>query len=206
MCQDLTEIIIGLIIDSEASHSYFSRISNALVKKANVSLCIQIDKSTKYISSLTTKFSKTRVKVIFLGAHWSFSLRMLCKAHKEGLTWPKYAWILLSFQLDNIDQNFDKECDTRNVLEGVIILELVRVENKLTYPSLGGNPYAFVLYDAIRAFALAVVRDNQSASQKNTVCSQHLLSGVAHSKLYFYQVLNGILTPSGVYDSSLNLQ
>ena len=194
---------LGLII--EASHSYFSRISNELVKKANVSLCIQIDKSTKYISSLATKFSKKRVKVIFLGAHWSFSLRMLCKAHKEGLTWPKYAWILLSFQLDSIDQNFDKECDTHNVLEGVIILELARVENKLTYPSLGGNPYAFVLYDAIRAFALAVVRDNQSASQKNTVYSQHLLSGVARSKVYFYQVLNGILTPSGVYDSSLNL-
>ena len=190
---------LGLII--EASHSYFSRMSNKLVKKANVSLYIQIDKSTKHRSSIANRLSKRSVKVIFLGASRSISLQMLCRAYKEGLTWPKYAWILLSFQLDNInDQSFDKECDTHNIFEGVIILELAQKENKLRYPHLGENPYAYVLYNAIEAIALAAVRDNWSKA----VYGQSL-TDVANSKVYFYQVMNGTLTPSGVYDSKINL-
>ena len=192
---------MGLII--EASHSYFSQLSNELTKKVSVSLYIQI---TKSISLIENKFSKTSVKVVFLGASQPISLHMLCKAYKEGLTWPKYAWILLSFQLNDIDRYFDKECNT-HVFDGVIILELAQVKDQHTYPPLGENAYAYVLYDVTRAFALMVVGDNQSTSDsscKNMVCN-HLLSSLTRSKVHIYQVFNGKPTPSGFYDSNLNL-
>ena len=202
---DMLSVNMGLITDTH--HSYFSRLSSQLSKKAKVSLYIEIGhKSTKQLLSniIVTEISKANVNIIFLGASKSISLKILCEAYKEGLTWPKYAWILLSFQLKLDDKNeiSDKECNTHSILEGVLILELAQAEYRATYPSLGRNPYAYVLHDAIRTFGLAAARDNKSSSQLNTVYGP-LLSDVSHSNVYIYQVLNSTLAPSGFYDGKL---
>lgn len=192
---------IGLITDIH--HSYFARISSELGKKANL-LYIQVGhERTELLSNVPTRIAKTSVKFILLAASKSISLRVLCEAHKKGLTWPKYAWIMLSFRLDDESQSFDK-CRIHSVMEGIIILELAEVQKKRhTFLFLGGNPYAHVLHDAICALTLATVFvNNKSTSQLNTV--QYGLD-VGYSKIYIYQVFNGTLVPSGSYDSEVKL-
>ena len=189
---------IGLI--TESYHSYYFRVSNQLYKKANVPLYIQIGhQSTKHkLSETATRISRASVKVIFLSASRSLSLQVLCKAYKAGLTWPKYAWILLSFHLNFERDVVDEGCNAQRILEGVLILELAQAESKITYgSSFGANPFAYVLHDAIWVLALRAITDNHTL---NSHLNGSLRSNAQYSNVHVYQVFSGTLSPSGVYD------
>ena len=199
------EDTMGLI--AETYHSYYFRLSNQLSKVASISLYIQIGhQSTKqFLSKITKILSRSSVKVIFLSANPSVSIQVLCEAYKADLVWPKYAWILLSFPFDGGYQHFHEDCiyGMQDVLEGALILELTQTKSslipRLSGPVLGENPFAYVLYDAIWELTLSATTGN------NSQLNSSLLPKVAGSKVYIYQVVNGSLSPLGVYESDSQL-
>ena len=117
---------------------------------------------------------------------------MLCEAYKAGLKWPMYAWILLGFPLSGEYQHANDDCSTQ-VLEGIIILKLAQAESDITHNSSSGNPFAYVLRDAIWKLALAVTTANHSLHLQQT--------DPLYPKVYICQVFNGTLHPSGVYEN-----
>ena len=198
LMNNFNEDTIGLI--TESYHSYYLRVSNQLNKKARVSLYIQIgQQSNKHkLSEITTRISRASLKLIFLSASRSISLQILCEAYRKGLTWPKYAWILLSFHLDVEHHVADEECNVQRILEGVLILELAQAQSKVTYgPLFGANPFTYVLHDAIWVLALRAITDNHTLSSH---LNDSLLSNALSSNIYVYQVFSGTLNPAGVYD------
>ena len=192
---------MGLI--TERYHSYYLQVSNQLSKVACISLYIQIGhQSTKHsLSKVTTTLSRSSVKIIFLCANPSVSIQVLCEAYKAGLTWPKYTWILLSFPFNSGHQHARQDCmyDIQDILEGVLILELAQTKSD---PLLGENPFVYVLHDAIWELALSATTANHSPhSQLNGT----LLRRATGSNVYVYQIFNGMLSPSGVYEGEPQL-
>ena len=187
---------MGLITDMYNWH-YF-RVSNQISKVTNISLYIQIgQRSTKQsLSKVTTRLSRSSVKVIFVSANPSVSIQVLCEAYKSGLTWPKYAWILLSFLYNGGQQQMGEDCSIQDVLEGILSLELAQAESGITHTSLGGNPFAYVLHDSIWKLALAATTANHSLNSQLNGPFLH-----QYSKVFVYQMFNGTLSPSGVYES-----
>ena len=185
---------MGLITDTY--HWYYNRVSNQLSKaaKIHVSLYIQIgQQSHDSLSKITTRLSRSTVKLIFLSTNPSVSIQVLCEAYKAGLKWPMYAWILLGFPFSGEYQHANDNCSTQEVLEGIIILKLAQAKSDIMHNSSSGNPFAYVLHDAIWKLTVAVTTANHSLySQQN---------GPSYPKVYFYQVFNGTLSPSGVYEN-----
>ena len=185
---------MGLITDTY--HWYYSRMSNQLSKAAKIHVSLYIQIGQQYsLSKITTRLSRSTVKVIFLSANPSVSIQVLCEAYKAGLKWPMYAWILLGFPFSGEYQHANDNCSTQEVLEGIIILKLAhcQAESDIMHNSSSGNPFAYVLHDAIWKLAVAVTTANHSLySQQNVPL---------YPKVYFYQVFNGTLRPSGVYEN-----
>lgn len=104
-----------------------------------------------------------------------------------------YAWILLGFPFGGEYQHANDNCSTQEVLEGILILKLAQAESDITHNSSSRNPFAYVLHDAIWKLALAVTTANHSLHSQ--------LNGPLNPKVYLYQVFNGTLGPSGVYEN-----
>ena len=189
---------MGMITD--VYHWYYVGVSNQLSKVTKISLYIQIGRQrTKYSPSkvdVTSKVSRSSARVIFVAANPSASTKVLCEAYKAGLKWPKYAWILLSFPFNDRYQHMSEDCSTQDILEGILILELAQAESGITHTLLSGNPFAYLLHEAIWKLALAATTANHTLSSQLNGPLLH-----QYSKVYVYQVLNGTLNPSGVYES-----
>ena len=187
---------LGLI--TETNHSYYSRLSSQLRKVSNLVSYIEVNnQSSKHsLSRIINGVSRSKVNVFVLGASGSFALKVLCIAHKVGLSWPAYAWILVSFQSSAESLLTDEGCWTQDILEGVIILNLAQVKSLQTCTVFGGNPFAYVLHDAIWKLVLAAKAGDYYSQLTN---SQLLDFGP--SKVYLYQISNLSLNPSAVYES-----
>ena len=76
---------MGLITDTY--HWYYSRVSNQLSKATKISLCFHIGQQNtkRSLLKITTRLSRSTVKVIFLSANPSVSIQVLCEAYRAGL-------------------------------------------------------------------------------------------------------------------------
>lgn len=104
--------------------------SKELSKKVNISLDIQIiTQYHKSLSSIAERVFASNVHVILLSVGPSTAVPMLCEAYKRGLTWPKYAWILHGYQLDDLlrlNSTSVEECWVHKILEGIFIFQLTK--------------------------------------------------------------------------------
>ena len=208
----LTEINpkkIGLI--TEIKQSYYLMVSNEINTKISISFDeIVQNHHKKSFSSITNKIFVSNINVILLNVGPSTAVSMLCEAYKSGLTWPRYAWVLHSYQLDDLLQNSVQSnpgYSVQKILEGIFIFQLTREEtnfspyrahqimNNDTDPVF--NPYADLLYHSVWALISSV--DNRSISYSNPVSSQvHFNPG--GSKVYIYQNINNTATLVGTYN------
>jgi hypothetical protein len=118
-------------IITEIEETYYLMISHQLYTKVNTTtLNIQVSTLNKHqpFSSIIDRIFNSNIHVIVLNTGPSTAISFLCEAYKEGLTWPKYAWILHSYRLDDLLRNStsNKGCmhSVQNILEGALIFQL----------------------------------------------------------------------------------
>ena len=135
---------------TEVEETYYLMISRQLCTKANITLNIQISAVNKHqpFSSIIDRILDFNIHAIVLSVSPSTAISFLCEAYKQRLTWPKYAWILHSYRLDDLLRSSmsDGGCmhSVQEILEGALIF-------KLTHEGISGrfNPYAFLLHDSV---------------------------------------------------------
>ena len=199
---------IGII--TEINQPYYSMISNELSTKANISLNIQIvNKYCKSFSRIADRVFASNVHVIILSVSPSTAIPMLCEAYKSGLTWPKYAWVLHSYRLDDLLQSSEsnKGCSVCKILNGIFIFQLTKERSNFNSETAHRNmrnskfnPYADLLYTSVWALISSV--DNRSFAHFNEVSSKSHFN-LDCSKVYIYHNMNGMASLIGIYDSTL---
>ena len=197
---------IGII--TEIEQTYYFKISDELRTKANISLKLYVqivNKHQKSFSSIADQVIASNVHVILLSVGPSTAIPMLCEAYKSGLRWPKYAWILHSYRLDDLLRSFElnEGCSVQKILEGIFIFQLMQERDSFNtetvyYNMSRGefNPYADLLYDSAWALILSV--DNSSFAHSNEV--SHFNPDC--SKVYIYRNTNCTASLIGVYDGT----
>ena len=112
-------------IITEMEETYYLMVSRQLNAKANTASNIQIvnKRLRQPFLSITDRIFDLNIHVILLSVGPSTAVSMLCEAYKRGLTWPKYAWILHSYRLDDLlrSSTSNKGCSVQMILEGVFI-------------------------------------------------------------------------------------
>ena len=107
-------------------------------------------------------------------------MQVLCEAYKRGLTWPKYAWILHSYRLDDLLQSStsnEGSCRVQRILEGIFIFQLTEEGSRFTLETsstchnfsngIGCNPYAYLLHDLVWALISEASLSTGSVSDSN---------------------------------------
>ena len=135
-------------------------------------------------------------------------MQVLCEAYKRGLTWPKYAWILHSYRLDDLLQSStsnEGSCRVQRILEGIFIFQLTKEDSRFTLEtsstchnfsnSIGCNSYAYLLHDSVWALISSVDTDSNEAPTL-------FHSKSDSSKVYFYHNLNSMADLIGIYDGT----
>ena len=177
---------IGVI--TETHHLYYSKISNELHSKVNVTLYLSVDHShDRMMSTIVNMVSNSNTHVTFLSVSPSIAVNVLHEAYKNGLRWPHYAWILHSYRLDDLvrelqSSSYDLLGHKSKILDGVLVFQLVQEfeESKLNIVH-NDNPFAVLLHDA--------VLDLASISS-----STHTFQSLSeYANIYIYQSFN--LTP-----------
>ena len=147
--------------------------------------------------------------VILLSVSPTTAIPMLCEAYKSGLTWPKYAWILHSYRLDDLLQSSEsnKGCSVCKILNGIFIFQLTKERSNFNSETAhcimcNGefNPYADLLYDSVWALISSV--DNRSFAHFNEVSSKSHFNPDC-SKVYIYHNMNGTASLIGIYNGTL---
>ena len=91
-------------------------ISRQLCTKVNTISNVQISTLIRY-----QLFLSIIDRIISMS---STAISFLCEAYKRGLTWPKYAWILHSYRLDDLlrSSKSDNRCthSVQKILEGAL--------------------------------------------------------------------------------------
>ena len=108
-------------------------------------------------------------KIIFASVTLKTAVEILCLAYIEDMIWPHYAWIFYDHQIDDFKVYSGAFCgldSLMHALEGVFLLqhEYSQTEssrNQWNYNQeyqtpFSNNSYAMVLYDTLRAVALAM--------------------------------------------------
>jgi hypothetical protein len=202
-------------IITETEETYYLMISHQLYINANTILNIQISTVNKHqpFSSIIDKIFDSNIHVIVLSASPSTAVSFLCEAYKQGLTWPKYAWILHSYRLDDLLLNSmsNKGCmhSVHKTLEGVFIFqltyeeidfnsEIVHYNNVMSNGRF--NPYAFLLYESVWNLISSI--GTRSNSHSRQVTSSSPVND--NSKVYVYHNLNSTARLIGIYDGISN--
>ena len=191
-------------IITEAEEKYYFMISHQLSVyiKANTTLNIQIStiNTLQRFSSIIDRILDFNIHVIILSASPSTAISFLCEAYKRGLTWPKYAWILHSYRLDDLLQSsiLDNRCthSVQKVFEGVFIFQLTYEGIDLSNGRF--NPYASLLYDSVWNLISSV------GTRSNSHSIEVMSSSPVHdsSKVYVYHNLNSTPRLIGIYDGT----
>ena len=197
---------IGII--TELKQPYVA-VSNEFRTKSNVRL------HHEYHGHHSASFSDTiegifvsNAHVILLSVSPSAAIPLLCEAYKRGLTWPKYAWILHSYRLDDLLQGLtsNKGCRVWAILEGIFMFQLAKepeggsFDSGATHHKFSGvehNPYSYLLYESVQALISSM--DTRPVSDFNKAPSLfHSKSG--DSTVYIYHHLNSTSNFTGAYD------
>lgn len=86
------------------------------------------------------------VKIVIALVPPGSAVEIIHHAHMEGLKWPKYAWILIDFDIK----------DFGPVMENILVIKQKFQLNVNKRTNIGTNPHANVLYDSVWALALAM--------------------------------------------------
>ena len=193
-----------IIAITETDTLFHLKLLHKLNSEMNVSLRISVTTHHHHrelFASIIKAVAESNVNTILLNVRPFHVLPIMCEAHKSGLTWSKYVWILHSYRLSDIPQDFDLDCSKQTVLEGMFIFQLIQehasVEDEISNDTDIGrghvNPYANLMYDAVLVLAEAA---NQSMESYD-FNSIHKTS----QYVYIYQILNGTSRHVGIYGS-----
>ena len=203
---------IGII--TELKQPYVA-VSNEFSTKSNVRL------HHEYHGHHSASFSDTiegifvsNAHVILLSVSPSAAIPLLCEAYKRGLTWPKYAWILYSYRLDDLLRRSsisNKGCRMRRILEGIFIFQLTKepgggnFNSGATHHKFSGvehNPYSYLLYESVQALISSA--DTRSVFDFNEAPSL-FRSKSGDSIVYVYHSLDSTIRLIGVYDGTSSI-
>ena len=186
---------------TEAEEMYYLMVSRQLCTKANTISNIQISTINKHqpFSSIIDRILDFNIHVIVLSASPSTAISFLCEAYKRGLTWPKYAWILHSYRLDDLLQNSisNKGCmhSVQKSFEGVFIFQLTYegIDKEIMHYRYN-NSYAFLLHDSVWNLISSVSTRSNSHSPSSPVHDS--------SKIYVYHKLNSRARLISIYNGT----
>lgn len=194
---------IGIV--TELKQPYLA-VSSDFITKSNIPLHHEV--ISEHRMSLLDAIEGIYVSnahVILLSVSPSTALPLLCEAYKRGLTWPKYAWILHSYRLDDLLQSStsNKGCRAQRILEGVFVFQLTKEGDnfdlettRLNFSSgVGRNPYAHFLHNSVRDLI-----SNSSVDTNFSEAPSRFHSNSDSSKVYIYHNLNSAARLIGVYD------
>ena len=193
---------IGII--TETKQPYLT-ISNQVHGKANITLPLYtqiVNKHHQSFSALVDRVTASNIHVILLSVGPSTAIPILCEASIRGLMWPKYAWILHSYQIEDLLQSSEsiikQECSLQKSLKGIFIFQLTKKVGKLLNGSAGFNPYADILYDSVGAVISSINVPHGSFTYLNETFRSHPDA----SKIFIYQNMNDMVSPRpiAIYD------
>ena len=199
---------IGII--TELKQPYLA-VSNEFSTKSNVSLHHEYHGHHTSVSDSIEGIFVSNAHVILLSVSPSAAIPLLCEAYKRGLTWPKYAWILHSYRLDDLLRRSlisNERCRMHRILEGIFIFQLTKepegssFDSGATHHKFSGvehNPYSYLLYESVQALISSA--DTRSVSDFNKVPSL-FCSKSGDSTVYVYHNLNSTTRLIGVYDGT----
>ena len=196
---------VGII--TEMKETYYLEVSHQLITKASIPLNIQIvDKHCKSLSDIANRLYESNAHVILLSVGPSTAVPLVCEAYKRGLVWPKYAWILHSYRLEDLLQTFDSKagCTLQKSLEGIFSFQLTNEYNrsKSARDNNYNNPYADLLYASVRALYSSV--DDASFVHFSQESSP-LQFNPENSKIYIYHNMNGKANFIGTYEGTSHI-
>ena len=169
---------------------------------------------------------KHNTKVIFISLNLRKAVQLIREIYTKGLLWPKYAWIVLVFDIQTVLEEW-ADYDIKNALNGILIVEthahepfppsakLISGVSYSTYyyhylsslemivdeynTTLEPNAYAMVIYDSLWQMAIAL---NESCYQ-GTPCvkiNQQFFNDVATT--FHVRTLTQLLATAVHYDST----
>ena len=202
---------IGII--TELKQPYLA-VSNEFSTKSNVRLHHEYHGHHTSVSDSIEGIFVSNAHVILLSVSPSAAIPLLCEAYKRGLTWPKYAWILHSYRLDDLLQRSlisNERCRMHRILEGIFIFQLTKepegssFDSGATHHKFSGvehNPYSYLLYESVQALISSV--DTRSISDFNKAPSL-FCSKSGNSTVYVYHNLDSTTRLIGVYDGTSSI-
>ena len=196
---------IGII--TELKQPYLA-VSNEFSTKSNVRLHHEYHGHHSASFSIEGIFV-SNAHVILLSVSPSAAIPLLCEAYKRGLTWPKYAWILHSYRLDDLLRRSSissEGCRVHRILEGIFIFQLTKepeggsFDLGATHHKFSGvehNPYSYLLYESVQALISSA--DTRPVSDFNEEPSL-FRSKLGNSTVYVYHNLNSTTRLIGIYN------
>ena len=196
---------IGIITELKQP---YSAVSNEFSTKSNVRLHHEYHGHHTSVSDSIEGIFVSNTHVILLSVSPSAAIPLLCEAYKRELTWPKYAWILHGYRLDDLLQGSisNEGCRVQTILEGIFIFQLTKepeggsFDSGATHHKFSGvehNPYSYLLYESVQALISSV--DTRPVSDFNEAPSL-FRSKSGDSTVYIYHHLNSTSNFIGAYD------
>ena len=200
---------IGII--TELKQPYLV-VSNEFITKSNVRLHHEYHGHHTSVSDSIEGIFVSNTHVILLSVSPSAAIPLLCEAYKRGLTWPKYAWILHSYRLDDLlrQSSISSEgCRVHRILEGIFIFQLTKEPEGSSFDSadhkfsgVEHNPYSYLLYESVQALISSV--DTRPVSDFNKAPSL-FRSKSGDSTVYVYHNLNSTTRLIGIYNGTSSI-
>ena len=197
LCNRLGLSQIGVVNSGLYHDKHYSKMAEAFLpvaKKHGISIVSYITNFPQRLNLTRIKESSARVYLVFLPP--SEAVDVICNAYLQGFIWPYYAWVYMELESNEIVKS-NQVC-TEDMIsaakENIIFVNLNSWDNKnyshvfsensgnnystfteaytqkLKKPScFHSNAYANILYDSVRAIALALHQSINGNFQKDSV-------------------------------------
>ena len=173
---------IGIITDS--TDPYFFYISEMLMQ-SDSGLKISAYIEVRDFKSAVRKIIESNTRVTFINLSLQKAVQLMCEIYTnfKGLLWPKYAWIIVVFDIESVLEEW-ADCDIKSAPNGILLIEThahetfptnakfisgvsyftyhqhylssLRVIADIYNTTLEPNAYAVVLYNALWQIAVAL--------------------------------------------------
>jgi len=109
------------------------------------------------VLSVLKNLRQSRKRIVFASVGVREAAEMICLAHQEGFVWPNYTWIFIDHYFEDLlCYNVCESDILRSALERVYFVHFRFNFSDLDTQANTTNSYAYVMYDSILAFALAL--------------------------------------------------
>ena len=175
---------VGVLKTKDYHDSYYSRLAETFIELiGSESIIYKNQVCDKRMNFTKLRISGVKILIGFLTP--SHASHMICRAHREGLTWPNYVWILVDIEVDDLKPT--NECNNTKlnlVVDKIIIMnryplftagDTVLPSGK-TYKDYTDseeqcnrklNYYTNILYDLVWAFGIAFNLSLESINSSN---------------------------------------